>query len=93
MTDVVAVGSVVTITDDSGRTGIWQIVRDGEGDMTQGRIAQSTRLARAILSHGIGGTGEVHGVDGERWWVRIEAATTPDDRGAGSLPAPAVSIR
>jgi transcription elongation factor GreA len=74
-TCTVNVGSVITVTDDQGRADIWQIVNDGDGDPAQGRITESAPLARAVLGHGIGEKVQVHGPEGRRWWVRIEAAT------------------
>jgi transcription elongation factor GreA len=72
---VVSVGAVITVTDDQGRADIWQIVNDGEGDPSQGRIAESAPLAEAVLGHRIGERVDVRGPGGEQWSVTIEAAT------------------
>jgi transcription elongation GreA/GreB family factor len=72
---VVAIGSVITVTDDQGRADIWQIVSDGEGDPSQGRITESAPLSMAVLGHRIGERVIVSGPDGRRWSVTIEAAT------------------
>jgi Transcription elongation factor, GreA/GreB, C-term len=75
-TDVVAVGSIITVSDEGGRADIYQIVSDGEADAAQGRISESTPLARAVLGHGIGERVEVRGPGGLRWLVTIEGATS-----------------
>ena len=72
---VVAVGSVFTVSDERGRADIYQIVPDGEADVAQGRISESTPLAEAVLGHGIGEQVVVRGPSGERWSVTIEGCT------------------
>jgi transcription elongation GreA/GreB family factor len=72
---VVRLGSTVRIRDEDGRVETWEVVHDGEGDLSQGRITESTPLARAVLAHGVGERVRVHGPDSHRWWVRIEAVS------------------
>lgn len=71
----VRLGATVTIRDDEGHVETWQVVHDGEGDLSRGRITESTPLAKAVLSRGVGERVCVHGPDSRRLWVRIEAVS------------------
>ncbi len=66
--DKIKFGATITLTDEEGKSVVYQIVGLEEADVKKGRISYSSPLARALINKSIGEEIEVKTPSGEKYY-------------------------